>query len=171
MNFYFIMVLNYFHRRHFLQCPPGLLSKHFEKLIQCDPRLNSLSGQPEIILESPFFESRCSVFEDHDESKSNGLDDLKDGFGSTRSGFQDPVLPLAASSTSTKTEVRVPTGRTTDSMSQETPSPSSGTCRSHLCIPFLLLIVYAHIHRERSMSEPLQIFRTCLSLKLQPSIC
>ncbi|KAJ0965765.1 hypothetical protein J5N97_026903 [Dioscorea zingiberensis] len=25
------------HKRHFLQCPQGLLSKHFEKLIQCDP--------------------------------------------------------------------------------------------------------------------------------------
>ncbi|XP_027061859.1 uncharacterized protein [Coffea arabica] len=28
---------------HFLQCPQGLLGKHFEKLIQCDPRLNFLS--------------------------------------------------------------------------------------------------------------------------------
>ncbi|CAA6672236.1 unnamed protein product [Spirodela intermedia] len=33
------------HRRHFLQVPQGLLSKHFEKLIQCDPRLYSISKQ------------------------------------------------------------------------------------------------------------------------------
>ncbi|CDP21216.1 unnamed protein product [Coffea canephora] len=31
------------HIPHFLSCPQGLLGKHFEKLIQCDPRLNFLS--------------------------------------------------------------------------------------------------------------------------------
>ncbi|CAL8133672.1 unnamed protein product [Prunus armeniaca] len=55
-------------RRHFLQCPQGLLfGKHFEKLIQCDPRLNFLSQQPEIVLESPFFDARVTVSGDPDE--------------------------------------------------------------------------------------------------------
>ncbi|KAG8093770.1 hypothetical protein GUJ93_ZPchr0012g21769 [Zizania palustris] len=31
-------------RRHFLQCPSSLLSKNFEKLLQCDQRLNQLSS-------------------------------------------------------------------------------------------------------------------------------
>lgn len=108
------------HRRHFLQCPMGLLSKNFEKLVQCDPRLDSLSQQPEITLESPYFESRCSVFEDHNESKCHVFDDLKDGFRSTMSGFQDPVSPHAAPPTS-----RLPRGRTPENASQETLSPSS----------------------------------------------
>ncbi|KAI9192651.1 hypothetical protein LWI28_026015 [Acer negundo] len=57
------------HRQHFMQCPQGLLNKHFEKLIQCDMRLNFLSRQPEIILDSPYFEQQGSVCEDTDEFK------------------------------------------------------------------------------------------------------
>ncbi|XP_055830673.1 uncharacterized protein LOC129899676 isoform X2 [Solanum dulcamara] len=52
------------HRRHYLECPQGSLGKHFEKLVQCDPRLNFLSQQAEITLDSPYFESRISGFED-----------------------------------------------------------------------------------------------------------
>lgn len=55
------------HRQHFLQCPPGLLGRHFEKLIQCDPRLNFLSQQPEIVLESPYFEPRVTTTQDPNE--------------------------------------------------------------------------------------------------------
>lgn len=58
------------HRRHFMQCPQGLLGKHFEKLIQCDPRLNFLSQQPEVFIESPYFEPKSAVTEDLDESKN-----------------------------------------------------------------------------------------------------
>ncbi|ONK78854.1 uncharacterized protein A4U43_C01F250 [Asparagus officinalis] len=115
------------HRRHFLQCPPGLLSKHFEKLIQCDPRLNSLSQQPEIILESPYFESRGSAFEDHVESKCHGFDDLKDGFDSKICRFQDSMLSHDGLSPSTNNEICLPIGRTPDDLPQEkTPSPRSG---------------------------------------------
>ncbi|KAL3655129.1 hypothetical protein CASFOL_000915 [Castilleja foliolosa] len=39
--------------QHYLECPQGLLGKHFEKLMQCDPRLNFLSQQVEITLDSP----------------------------------------------------------------------------------------------------------------------
>ncbi|KAG5227792.1 Homeobox protein [Salix suchowensis] len=61
------------HRRHFLQCPQGFMGKHYEKLIQCDPRLNFLSQQLEIILESPYFVQRVSAFSDLHES-GKGLD-------------------------------------------------------------------------------------------------
>ncbi|XP_044496760.1 uncharacterized protein LOC123219090 [Mangifera indica] len=56
------------HRQHFLMCPQGFLVKHFEKLIHCDPRLNFLSQQPEIVLDSPFFEPRTAAFDEADVS-------------------------------------------------------------------------------------------------------
>lgn len=49
-------------------CPQGFLVKHFEKLIHCDPRLNFLSQQPEIVLDSPFFEPRTAAFDEADVS-------------------------------------------------------------------------------------------------------
>lgn len=49
-------------------CPQGFLAKHYEKLIQCDPRLNFLSRQPEIVLDSPYFEPRASAFDEPDVS-------------------------------------------------------------------------------------------------------
>nr|GLL29423.1 uncharacterized protein LOC109155371 [Ipomoea trifida] len=33
-------------RRHFVKFPRGVLDKHYEKLLQCDPRLQMLSQQP-----------------------------------------------------------------------------------------------------------------------------
>ncbi|XP_042415549.1 uncharacterized protein LOC122004780 [Zingiber officinale] len=44
------------HRGHILQCPQTSLSKNFEKLINCDPHLKLFSQQPDIILESPYFD-------------------------------------------------------------------------------------------------------------------
>ncbi|XP_057767783.1 uncharacterized protein LOC130988049 isoform X2 [Salvia miltiorrhiza] len=59
-------------KQHFLQCPPGMLDKHYEKLIQCDVRLSVLSQQPEIILDSPYFKSQASVRENSEESSEDG---------------------------------------------------------------------------------------------------
>ncbi|KAI3946753.1 hypothetical protein MKW98_003316 [Papaver atlanticum] len=112
-------------RRHFLQCPPGLLSKHFEKLIQCDPRLNWLSQQPEVVLESPFFEPKGSVFEDLSESKSHVFDKPKNEFISTYSGFVDELSPPGPQSSSPKSELPDAVGISEEHMSRETPSPSS----------------------------------------------
>ncbi|XP_031249169.1 uncharacterized protein LOC116106997 [Pistacia vera] len=42
-------------RRHYLTFPPGVLDKPFEKLLQCDDRLNELSRQPFPSLKSPYF--------------------------------------------------------------------------------------------------------------------
>ncbi|XP_020687935.1 uncharacterized protein LOC110103525 isoform X1 [Dendrobium catenatum] len=85
------------HKRHFLQCHQGLLNRHFEKLLQCDPRLKTLNQQPEIVLESSCFEA--SGLEDQDESKCLEFENVKDNQGSS-TGFHDPKLPRA------KTEYR-----------------------------------------------------------------
>ncbi|XP_042506473.1 uncharacterized protein LOC122082770 isoform X2 [Macadamia integrifolia] len=115
------------HRRHFLQCPQGLLNKHFEKLIQCDPRLNLLSQQPEITLDCPFFETRGSVFKDPDESKCQGFDPLNNEFVAPFPGFRDQASPSASQSSTSKSELLDPVGRVPapDHASLETPSPSS----------------------------------------------
>ncbi|XXG58557.1 hypothetical protein AAC387_Pa04g0842 [Persea americana] len=112
-------------RRHFLQCPPGLLNKHFEKLIMCDPRLNMLSQQPEIGLDSPFFEPKASVFEDHDESKCHHFDNLTSDYVSTFVSFQDAQSPSAAQSSSCVTELKDPIGGGPEAVSHGTPSPNS----------------------------------------------
>lgn len=89
-------------------------------------RLNFLSRQPEIVLESPYFE-RVSVFEDPDESKVDGLDQLDSVQGSTISGYQDVASPSAAQSSSLKIEPWDPVSRASENVSRESPSPSSGT--------------------------------------------
>ncbi|KAK1399889.1 50S ribosomal protein L35 [Heracleum sosnowskyi] len=44
-------------REHFLQCPQGVLNKHYEKLMQCDMRLKCLSQQSNRVMHAPFFVS------------------------------------------------------------------------------------------------------------------
>nr|KJB23594.1 hypothetical protein B456_004G106800 [Gossypium raimondii] len=115
------------HRQHFLQCPQGLLNKHFEKLVQCDMRLNCLSRQPEIILDSLYFESRSSVFEDPSEPKGHDYGQGETGKGSTSSGFQNIASPVAAHSSSLEIEKGDSAAITSENMSREAPSPSSGS--------------------------------------------
>lgn len=108
------------HRRHCLQCPQGLLGKHYEKLIQCDPRLNFLSKQAEVALESPYFESRKSLFDEPSDSiernlSSEGPATTLDLRGTTSSGGQ---------SSSSRSEFHDTVGRPTEFL-RETPSPSS----------------------------------------------
>jgi hypothetical protein len=52
-----------------LRCPSSLLSRNFEKLIQCDQRLRELSQQPAAILQNPGFEPKRSIFQNPNESK------------------------------------------------------------------------------------------------------
>lgn len=110
------------HRRHFLKCPPGTLGKHFEKLIQCDPRLNFLSQQHEIVLDCPFFEPGVAVFEDLNESSRTF--DLNGEARPAFLGLGDVASPSQAQSSSTKNEQDY-IGRTLENFSQETSSPSS----------------------------------------------
>uniref|UniRef100_A0ACD5YVG4 Uncharacterized protein n=1 Tax=Avena sativa TaxID=4498 RepID=A0ACD5YVG4_AVESA len=56
------------HRRHILRCSQDVLSKNFENIIRCDQRLYELSQQQVIILDSPFFDVRSSLFEIPNES-------------------------------------------------------------------------------------------------------
>ncbi|XP_057767763.1 uncharacterized protein LOC130988032 isoform X2 [Salvia miltiorrhiza] len=109
-------------RQHFLECPQGLLGKHFEKLIQCDPRLNFLSQQGETKLESPYFEPRIPVFDDQSEN-NNEFDLNREGSPSFFS-LQDTASPSGPQSSSSKNDVDV-LGRHSESYPRETPSPSS----------------------------------------------
>ncbi|KAG6523574.1 hypothetical protein ZIOFF_013435 [Zingiber officinale] len=102
-----------------------LLSKNFDKLIDCDPQLKLLSQQPDIILESPYFNPQYSVLEDQSDSKSHINDFIKDDSRTTFSGFYEPGPPCATSSISNKTETRDSFGRTLDFDSQDTTSPRS----------------------------------------------
>ncbi|KAK4427611.1 hypothetical protein Salat_1530000 [Sesamum alatum] len=43
-------------RRHYVRFPPGILDKHYEKLLQCDQRLFALSREPFPSQESPYFD-------------------------------------------------------------------------------------------------------------------
>ncbi|KAJ9693452.1 hypothetical protein PVL29_012291 [Vitis rotundifolia] len=110
------------YRQHYLQCPQGLLGKHFEKLIQCDPRLNFLSKQPEIVLESPYFGDTDSVLEDPDESKSHDFG-LKSEEDSSFSGLQD--APSRGQLSSSKINPQDPVGGTAEIFFRNTLSPSS----------------------------------------------
>ncbi|KAI3671484.1 hypothetical protein L1987_87222 [Smallanthus sonchifolius] len=107
------------HRRHILHCPQGLLGKHYEKLIQCDHRLNFLSQQIESALDSPYFETRRSVLDEPNESIEHTLSsegpstvDLR---GTSSSGGQ---------SSSCRSEFHDPSGGPSEFL-RETPSPSS----------------------------------------------
>ncbi|XP_022038944.1 uncharacterized protein LOC110941596 isoform X2 [Helianthus annuus] len=110
------------HRRHYLQCPQGLLGKHFEKLIQCDPRLNFLSQQPEIELESPYFEPRKSVFDEPNESKEYDLS--KEGRPGPTIFDVQRTASSSGGQSSSRSDLHDPSGRPAE-FSREAPSPSS----------------------------------------------
>ncbi|XP_021861663.1 uncharacterized protein [Spinacia oleracea] len=112
------------HRKHFLQVPNGLLNRHFEKLIQCDVRLNFLSQQPEIILDSPYFESQPAVFNDLNESKNHSLDKKETSRGPSISIFEDVGTPVSQSSSISVRQDDALHG-TSDILSREATSPSS----------------------------------------------
>ncbi|CAL1358658.1 unnamed protein product [Linum trigynum] len=115
------------HKQHFLQCPQGLLNKHFDKLIQCDMRLNFLSQQPELVVDSPYFEKMADVFSELDESNDHELNQVENGRGSSfaAAGFQNLASPSAGHSSSLDMDRGDHTGTTSELMSREAPSPSS----------------------------------------------
>lgn len=133
-----------FCRQHFLQCPQGLLNKHFEKLIQCDARLNFLSQQPAIVLGSLYFDTRPSALVEPDESKDHCLDQGDDK-GSVSSRVQGIGSPHASQSQSSSFNIETsdPSCVTLDSRSREAPSPSSGKLGRGLS---LISMPYVPIH-------------------------
>ncbi|KAL0010917.1 hypothetical protein SO802_006025 [Lithocarpus litseifolius] len=104
------------YRRHFLHCPQGVLDKHFEKLIQCDPHLSFLSQQPEIVLECPYFESNVAGFEEPNEYGS----DMK----SEETSLGAVASPSGAQSSFSTNEQDF-IARAPENYIEETPSPSS----------------------------------------------
>lgn len=123
-------------RRHFLQCPHGLLNRHYEKLIQCDPRLNLLTKKAFLSEPSPCFESKSTVFQDRDEqscygkSQENGShvltqsNHLKEEYLAPFSCFPE-AAPQIAHTLAPKFEPLEPGVRTVEAIPQETFSPSS----------------------------------------------
>ncbi|XP_027344917.1 uncharacterized protein LOC113857298 isoform X2 [Abrus precatorius] len=109
------------HKRHFLQCPQGLLGKHFEKLVQCDPRLNFLSQQPDLVLETPYFEPGTAI---HDHIESSDGFDRKSEEQASIFGLQDVESGSAVQSSSSKSEHNL-VGKAVENVSQEITSPSS----------------------------------------------
>lgn len=84
-----------------MQCPSSLLSKNFEKLIQCDQRLHELSQQPDAILQTPSFKPKRSIFENPNESKDClDLNGLEYEHEATLPKFTDPVSTYVFSSLS-----------------------------------------------------------------------
>ncbi|KAG2243578.1 hypothetical protein Bca52824_094576 [Brassica carinata] len=102
------------YRKHFLQCAQGIMNKHFEKLVQCDHRLFHLSREPEIKMDSPYFDARPSIFEDPSESKGYPFGNLNLSTGPSISGAQNLASPVGAQSSSEHMY-----------LSHEAPSPSS----------------------------------------------
>ncbi|KAF8025269.1 hypothetical protein BT93_F2187 [Corymbia citriodora subsp. variegata] len=117
------------HRHHFLQCPQGLLGRHFEKLVQCDPRLYFLSQQPEIVVDSPYFDTRISSLD------KNGLD--LPGLSAEASSLfaiAHVTSPPASELCPTKREQQDFVGTAPDNFLWTTSSPSSGKNIVQCCL-------------------------------------
>ncbi|KAJ9557967.1 hypothetical protein OSB04_012581 [Centaurea solstitialis] len=82
------------YRQHYLQCPQGALNKHYEKLIQCDTRLNFLSQQLDTILDLPFAPE--ASIKDPNISGKNVVNRAEMSKRSSVSGFEGVVMPYAS---------------------------------------------------------------------------
>lgn len=91
------------HRRHFLMFPQDTLGKHFQKLIQCDPRLSFLSQQPQIDLDNPYFQPRVSIF--GDENDNEQALELKTTGRFRFSGIRDTVSVSGLSSSDIENQI------------------------------------------------------------------
>ncbi|KAB2611574.1 hypothetical protein D8674_019606 [Pyrus ussuriensis x Pyrus communis] len=157
-------------RRHFLQCPQGLLlGKHFEKLIQCDPRLNFLSQQPEIVLESPFFDARVTVTGDLDDEYRHRFGS-KIEEGSAISCLQESASPSGAHSSPLKNEQDF-SGRAPESYSQEISSSASvmDTAGTSKMLSKFNQIKVPGLPSSMSVSDFVSHIGNCISGKEQPS--
>lgn len=121
--------MSWFCRQHFLEFPQGMLAKNFERLIQCDAHLNFVSQQPEIILDSPHFDTRPAAFENLDNPEDNDFHRVNAKV-STTSSMQDIGSPHSSLSPSFKNEYNGRLGISLDSSPCEAPSTSSGTVRT-----------------------------------------
>ncbi|KAL9681715.1 hypothetical protein QQ045_013502 [Rhodiola kirilowii] len=117
-------------RVHFVKFSQGMLHKHFEKLIQCDSRLNFLSRQPDMMVDPPYFEgNRSSVFEGLD-TKPPVFDPIIAAEPALNPGFPNATLPTMASAvqpTFFKIEQRHLGGRILEQLPKQSFSPNSAS--------------------------------------------
>ncbi|CAH9140952.1 unnamed protein product [Cuscuta epithymum] len=111
-------------RLHVLQCPPGVLNKHYEKLIMCDARLHFLSQQSEILIDSPYFELQHSIVDDSVKFKGQSLALLGASRGSPSARVQCMASSPAPGQSSISFEQDLINGAPEHSF-KNSPSPSS----------------------------------------------
>lgn len=90
----------------------------------CDTRLHFLSQQPEILMDSPYFESQPSATENSNELKDHGLNLLFAAKGSPTTGVQSIASSPAAGQSSISFEQDL--NGAPEHSSKDAPSPSSG---------------------------------------------
>ncbi|KAL9271455.1 hypothetical protein AKJ16_DCAP08373 [Drosera capensis] len=157
------------HRQHFLQVPNGLLNKHFEKLIQSDARLDSLSQQAEIILDSPFFGAPGSILNDSSEVNNLGLDQKETGIGSSTSeSREDTVSPMMSTSSIQTMKEEDIISRIPENVAHDAPSPNSGMVIRPLTGHLPKTKSWEHLitqglHRSMSMAELVNHIENCIS--------
>lgn len=136
------IVYSFVPRCHYLQFPEGVLNRHYEKLVQCDPRLKALvdgtlSGS------SPHYDSSDSAFEGQSVLRPKSRSPLTRVF----EGYNDqPHSPLSQysplqgrmSSSGVIPEMEPEMG-SIDMHRNETSSPSSGNYSTLL---FLFLVLH-----------------------------
>lgn len=115
----FLAVLS---RKHYIECPPGVLNKHYEKLLQCDLRLYYLSQQPELVHNSPNLESQASVPENSEQSKGDRSSQMPSAKGSPISVCQDTASSAGTQVSSKSGQSPLPA----EQVSKESSLPSSG---------------------------------------------
>jgi hypothetical protein len=130
-----------------------LLGKNFEKLVQCDQRLNQLSQQPDIILDSPVFEPRCSIFEDPVELKHHDFANLKDEHEDLP-GYSGSVSPCAGSSMSAKNEANDCFGKQPAFLAQTiNPGTPKSTTANMLFFTVNPIVILMYCSQNRGISN------------------
>ncbi|OWM65848.1 hypothetical protein CDL15_Pgr015273 [Punica granatum] len=108
------------HRQHLLECPPDLLEKNFDKLIQYDARLNHLSQRGVTVLDAPLFEAKAPVSGDLEPPKS---------FSKAGNGKDSAISSIKESNSVRPSSLRVelldPTGAAPECRFRDCLSPSS----------------------------------------------
>lgn len=100
-----------------------MLNKHYEKLIQCDTRLNILSQRLNIVVDNPYFESQASACENSEESEGDGSNQLQSAATVAPSASLD-VASSACAQSSSSTCGQSPLA--VQSVFKDAASPSSG---------------------------------------------
>ncbi|KAI3715086.1 hypothetical protein L6452_22053 [Arctium lappa] len=111
------------YRQHYLQCAQGILNKHYEKLIQCDTRLNFLSQQLDTVLDLPFA-AEASI-KDPNISRNNVVNLPEMSKGSSISGIKGMVLQSALQHSFLKTKELGTPDLVHGDFTKDTHSPSS----------------------------------------------